>query len=82
VLGRETVGSIAGSSLGTGEYCVVVCRGFRNGPESGMLQLGWWPTWWMSILLSDAYRRGEASDEIGGRVGSREEKDFITIPIR
>ena len=32
-----------------------------------MSRRGWWPTWWTSILLSVAYRRIEASDEVGGR---------------
>jgi hypothetical protein len=42
-----------------------------------MLRLGWWPTWWTSILLNDAYRRGEASDEVGGRTENRGEEVFF-----
>ena len=53
---------------------MAVCREFRNGPESGMLQLGWWLPWWTSILLIDAYRRGEASETVGSGTESGEER--------
>ena len=68
-------GSIVDCVLGTGRwYVMVVCREFRSGPESGMLQPGWWPSWWTSILLSDAYRRGEASEGVDGRAESETER--------
>jgi len=56
---------------------MVVCRGFRNGPEFGMLQLGWWPSWWTNILLNDAYRRGEASEGVDGGAESKAERKRI-----
>ena len=42
-----------------------------------MLQLGWWPPWWTSILLNDAYRRSESSERVDGRTESKTEGSFF-----
>lgn len=65
-----------------GCYATAVCPGFHNGPEPGMLQPGLWPSWWTNIL-GDAYRRGEASEGVDDRAGSKEErKIFLAGPYR
>lgn len=61
-------------------YATVVCRGFRNGSESGMLQPGLWPSLWTNIL-GDAYRRDEASAGVDDRAGNKEERGRFFWPV-